>query len=163
MALCIYRMYREGKGFDAIARTLTREGVPTPAQVIGKKNAGQYWQGSSIKLILSNPHYVGDLVQFRQTTKSVTVKGREELPKEKQIIVKDTHPAIISREDFEAVQSTWKGGRNNKRSRRLKSTYIRITCTALIVGKACGTSNIVKAMFAAITTSMGSMFVANIA
>jgi DNA invertase Pin-like site-specific DNA recombinase len=100
----IFRMYLEGKGFDAIARTLTREGYPTPAQVIGKKNAGQFWHGSSIKLILSNPHYVGDLVQGRQTTRSVTSKTREDVPKDKQIVVPNNHPAIISREDFEAVQ-----------------------------------------------------------
>ncbi|MEZ2658676.1 hypothetical protein [Aneurinibacillus aneurinilyticus] len=40
-------MYLEGKGFDAIARTLTREGCPTPAQVVGKRNAGLYWHGTS--------------------------------------------------------------------------------------------------------------------
>ncbi len=116
----IYRMYLEGKGFDAIARTLTREGLPTPAQIIGKKNAGEYWHGSSIKLILSNPHYIGDLVQFRQTTKSVTVKGRDELPKEKQIIVKNTHPAIISKEDFEAVQRYMEGRKKQQAKPKAK-------------------------------------------
>lgn len=100
----IFRMYLEGKGFDAIARTLTREGCPTPAQVIGKKNAGLYWQGTSIKKILTNPHYIGDLVQGRQTTVSVTSKVREEIPKEKQIITENAHQALISREDFEAIQ-----------------------------------------------------------
>jgi site-specific DNA recombinase len=105
----IFRMYLEGKGFDAIARTLTREGYPTPAQVIGKKNAGLYWHGTSIKKILSNPHYVGDLVQGRQTTISVTSNVREEVPKEKQIVIENTHQAIISREDFEAVQQYMEG------------------------------------------------------
>lgn len=116
----IYRMYLDGKGFDAIARTLTREGVPTPAQVIGKKNAGLYWQGTSVKKILSNPHYVGDLVQNRQTTTSVTIKGREELPKEKQIVVSNAHPAIISREDFEAVQRYMEGRKQQKAKPKAK-------------------------------------------
>jgi len=116
----IYRMYLEGKGFDAIARTLTREGVPTPAQVIGKKNAGQYWQGSSIKLILSNPHYVGDLVQGRQTTTSVICKERSELPKDKQIVVSNAHPAIISREDFEAVQKYMEGRKQQQAKPKAK-------------------------------------------
>ncbi|WP_102716468.1 recombinase family protein [Paenibacillus castaneae] len=31
-----------------------------------------YWQGTSVKKILTNPHYVGDLVQGRQTTVNVT-------------------------------------------------------------------------------------------
>jgi site-specific DNA recombinase len=46
----------------------------TPAEVAGKKNAGDKWNDSTIKLILTNPHYVGDLVQGRTTTISVTNK-----------------------------------------------------------------------------------------
>ncbi|AWB43421.1 recombinase family protein [Paenibacillus sp. CAA11] len=110
----IFRMYLEGKGFDAIARTLTREGCLTPAQVINKKNAGLYWQGTSIKKILNNPHYVGDLVQGRQTTISVTSKVREEVPRDKQIIIEDAHHAIISREDFQAVQQYMEGRKRQK-------------------------------------------------
>ncbi|MBD0383278.1 recombinase family protein [Paenibacillus sedimenti] len=116
----IFRMYLDGKGFDAIARTLTREGCPTPAQVIGKKNAGLYWQGTSIKKILNNPHYVGDLVQGRQTTVSVTSKVREEVPRDKQIITEDAHHAIISREDFEAVQQYMEGRKRQQAKPKAK-------------------------------------------
>ncbi|MNW41170.1 Recombinase [compost metagenome] len=116
----IFRMYLEGKGFDAIARTLTREGCPTPAQVIGKKNAGLYWQGTSIKKILTNPHYIGDLVQGRQTTVSVTSKVREEIPREKQIITENAHQALISREDFEAVQQYMKGRKRQQAKPKAK-------------------------------------------
>ncbi|AIQ62562.1 recombinase [Paenibacillus stellifer] len=116
----IFRMYLEGKGFDAIARTLTREGCPTPAQVIGKKNAGLYWHGTSIKKILTNPHYVGDLVQGRQTTVSVTSKVREEIPKDKQIITEDAHSAIITREDFEAVQQYMEARKQQKEKPKAK-------------------------------------------
>lgn len=116
----IFRMYLEGKGFDAIARTLTREGYPTPAQVVGKKNAGLYWQGTSVKKILTNPHYVGDLVQGRQTTVSVTSKVREEVPREKQIVTEDAHHAIISREDFEAVQQYMQGRKRQQAKPKAK-------------------------------------------
>ncbi|WP_313638386.1 recombinase family protein [Paenibacillus sp.] len=116
----IFRMYLEGKGFDAIARTFTREGCPTPAQVIGKKNAGLYWQGTSIKKILNNPHYVGDLVQGRQTTVSVTSKVREEIPKEKQIIIENAHQALISRGDFEAVQQYMEGRKRQQAKPKAK-------------------------------------------
>jgi site-specific DNA recombinase len=116
----IFRMYLAGKGFDAIARTLTREGYPTPAQVAGKANAGRFWHGSSIKKILSNPHYVGDLVQGRQTTRSVTSKVREEVPKDKQIIVRDAHVAIITREDFEAVQRYMEGRKQKQAKPKAK-------------------------------------------
>ncbi|WP_211748083.1 recombinase family protein [Paenibacillus sp. Marseille-Q4541] len=116
----IYRMYLDGKGFDAIARTLTREGCPTPAQVVGKKNAGLYWHGTSVKKILNNPHYVGDLVQGRQTTVSVTSKVREEVPMEKQIVIANAHQAIISKEDFEAVQHYMAGRKRQKAKPKAK-------------------------------------------
>ncbi|CAH1213080.1 hypothetical protein PAECIP111893_03627 [Paenibacillus plantiphilus] len=116
----IYRMYLEGKGFDSIARTLTREGLPTPAKVIGKKNAGLYWQGSSVKKILSNPHYVGNLEQGRQTTTSVICKERSELPKEQRIVVENAHPAIISKEDFEAVQRYMEGRKRQQAKPKAK-------------------------------------------
>ncbi|GAF65512.1 putative site-specific recombinase [Bacillus sp. TS-2] len=43
-------------------------------------------------------------VQGRETTASVTVNSRIWLPKEKHIVVKDTHAAIISEHVFELVQ-----------------------------------------------------------
>jgi site-specific DNA recombinase len=116
----IFRMYLEGKGFDAISRTLTREEYPTPAQVIGKANAGQYWHGSSIKVILSNPHYVGDLVQGRQSTINVTSKIREEITRERQIIHENAHPSIMSREDFEAVTRYMQGRKQQQAKPKAK-------------------------------------------
>jgi site-specific DNA recombinase len=100
----IYSMYLAGMGFDAIARNLSKELQPTPAQVAKKKNAGQYWLGSTIRNILTNPHYTGDLVQGRETTRSVTSSKREKVPLEKQVVIKNAHPSIISYNDFETVQ-----------------------------------------------------------
>jgi hypothetical protein len=45
-----------------------RASLHLPADVAGKKNASDKWNDSTIKLILTNPHYVGDLVQNRSTT-----------------------------------------------------------------------------------------------
>ncbi|MEH7076954.1 recombinase family protein [Neobacillus drentensis] len=100
----IFNEYLGGSGQDSIARRLYNEGIPTPADIAGKKNAGETWNGSTIKLILTNPHYVGDLVQGRETSISVTNKKRKKLDKSDQIIKKDTHEPIISREVFNAVQ-----------------------------------------------------------
>lgn len=70
----------------------------------GRKNSGVYWHDSTIRIILSNPHYTGDLVQNRETTASVATKRRKKVDKSEQIIVENTHEAIISRQDFETVQ-----------------------------------------------------------
>ncbi|WP_186316946.1 recombinase family protein [Bacillus altitudinis] len=39
----IYKEYIAGKSFDAIGRSLFNEGVPTPAQEKGHKNANVFW------------------------------------------------------------------------------------------------------------------------
>ncbi|WCK55147.1 recombinase family protein [Aneurinibacillus sp. Ricciae_BoGa-3] len=100
----IFRDNVSGKGFDRIARELYEGGFPTPGQVAGKKNATDKWHVSTIIIILENPHYTGDLVQGRSTTRSVTNKNRDQVDIEKLIIVPNTHEAIISKSDFEAVQ-----------------------------------------------------------
>src|SRR5699024_8680074 len=100
----IYQEYIEGSGRQSICRRLYNEGVRTPAQVAGRINASDKWNDSTIRLILSNPHYTGDLVQGRTTTVSVTSKKRKEQPESKQFIIRNTHEAIISKDMFEHVQ-----------------------------------------------------------
>ncbi|WP_256358482.1 recombinase family protein [Bacillus sp. sid0103] len=100
----IYREYLAGKGFDAIARGLYNEGIRTPAQISHKKNASDKWHGGTTRVILTNPHYTGDLVQGRSTTRSVTNKSRNENNPEDYILIPNTHEAIISKEDFNTVQ-----------------------------------------------------------
>lgn len=58
----IFDLYLEGKmGLQAIANLLTDEGIPSPAQTQGRKNASPYWHMTSVKIILTNQVYVGDL------------------------------------------------------------------------------------------------------
>jgi site-specific DNA recombinase len=104
----IFNEYMAGSGRDSIAKRLYNEGFPTPAEVAGKKNAGEHWNESTIKKILNNPHYAGDLVQGRDTTVSVTNKKRKKIDKSDQIIKEGAHAAIISLEDFNAVQELLK-------------------------------------------------------
>lgn len=100
----IFQEYIDGTGIDTIAKKLTIEGVPTPAQVIKRKNAGIEWMSNTIKTILSNPHYTGNLVQCRTTTISVVSTKRKSIDKNEQKIVKDTHEPIIKDDVFETVQ-----------------------------------------------------------
>ena len=108
-----FGLYLGGKGFDSNARSLSKKGYPTPSQVAQKNNAGRYWHGSTIKTMLCNPHYTGILVQGRKTTRSITSQSRHNVPVEKHIIVKDTHPAIITHEMFDAVQELMKSRKKN--------------------------------------------------
>jgi site-specific DNA recombinase len=100
----IFADYLSGIGMDTIAKTLTSQKVTTPAQIANKSNASTQWHGSTIKGILSNRHYIGDLEQGRSETISVTSTKRKEIDPENQIVSENTHDAIIDKELFDQVQ-----------------------------------------------------------
>lgn len=104
----IFDEYIKGYGVDSIAKRLTKDGVPTPAQVRGMKNAGMDWGGTSIKGILSNPHYTGHLVQGRTATVSVVSTKRKVNEKDEHIVVENMHEALIPRDIFETAQKLMK-------------------------------------------------------
>ncbi|WP_369447729.1 recombinase family protein [Neobacillus sp. BF23-41] len=130
----IFHLYLQGKGIDSIAREMDKRKYPTPAAVALKKNAGQYWHGNTVKVVLQNPHYVGDLVQGRSQTRSAIDKTRDLNPESEWIVVHNTHEAIITREDFEAVQIMMKS-RYTKRPKAKKHLFTNIVYCA-----DCGTS-----------------------
>lgn len=71
---------------------------------MGAKNAGVLWQQSTIKLILTNPLYTGNMVQNRTETISLRTNQRKEIPAEQQTVVPNTHPSLISMEEFHEAQ-----------------------------------------------------------
>ena len=94
----IYNGYLAGDGYQAVAKRLTEEGVPS--------RFGGKWNKSVVSKILSNYTYTGNLLlqkTFREnhiTKKNVINHG--ELPK---YHAEDAHDAIISIETFHAVQT----------------------------------------------------------
>ncbi|MDQ0273739.1 hypothetical protein J2S17_005671 [Cytobacillus purgationiresistens] len=106
---------------DTIAKNLTDEEVPTPAMLIGKSNASTLWHSNTIKGILQNRHYVGDLVQNKTATISVTTTKRREVPEEEMTVHENTHEPIISKETFQVVQRQLK-----QRTRTDKNTTSRM-------------------------------------
>lgn len=59
---------------------------------------------SSVRRILSNQMYIGNLVQSTLKIKSYKVQAAQRQDKEDWIIVENTHEPIISKENFETVQ-----------------------------------------------------------
>lgn len=100
----IFEKYLNGEGEYAIAKYLTDHNVPTSGILNNRKNTSGHWHGSSIKLILQNPHYTGKLVQHRQESISVTNSKRKKIDSEHQIVVENTHEAIINEATFDMVQ-----------------------------------------------------------
>ncbi|WML57456.1 recombinase family protein [Neobacillus sp. PS2-9] len=100
----IFNEYLDGKGMDSIAKSFTAEKIPTPSQIANKTNQSPLWHASTIKNILNNRHYCGDLVQNRTETISVTTTKRRTIEEDQVTFIEGKHDAIISRETFQAVK-----------------------------------------------------------
>ena len=66
------------------------------------------WTISSVKKILKNQMYVGDMVQSVQTKVSYKSNKKKTLPKSNWNIVKNTHEPLVDRFIFESVQNNVK-------------------------------------------------------
>ena len=95
----IYKLFIEGKTPSAIGRYLMNQGIPSPS---GKKT----WQTSVVKSILSNEKYAGNaLLQKGFTTDFLTKSRKKNEGEVPQFWVEGSHPAIISLDEWEAVQA----------------------------------------------------------
>ena len=93
-----------------IARRMTLLQVPTPREWHRKMVEGKEvltckkWGVTTIRHILENQTYVGDTINNKSTQKLFAGQDKRDLPKEQWYVAKNTHPAIIARDDFEKVQ-----------------------------------------------------------
>ena len=94
----IYKDYLDGKGPSRIAKELEEEGVLN-------WNGKVKWYESTIRNMLSNEKYKGDaLLQKTYTVDFLTKKRVENNGEVPQYYVEESHPAIIEKETWEAVQ-----------------------------------------------------------
>jgi len=99
-------------GYTAIAGHLNEKGIPSPG--------GDLWSSTTIRSLLLNPAFGGDIV-YNRTTKSryahledgQVVKRTEKVgevqfkynPKDKWIVVPGGHEALVSKDEREAVET----------------------------------------------------------
>ena len=114
----IYRMYLGGSGIRTIVRSLNDSGVSNPSaykcrsglnfrsRAIGKS---PLWSDKTVRRILQDEMYIGNMVQGKNRKVSYKDKAVIPLPQEEWIRVRDTHEAIIGKEDFERVQRMLNG------------------------------------------------------
>lgn len=109
----IFDWFLQGMSILGIAKRLNHMGIPNPSAykrqcgLNYRHPAGQLdsaWPDSSVKRVLKNRLYVGDMVQNKNRTKSYKVQISVAVPEEKWVIVPNMHEAIIDREKFETVQ-----------------------------------------------------------
>ena len=115
----IYTLFLEGYEIAEICRNLQKKGVLTPTAY--KKSLGlSYengnankegqirWSKTTVKRILTNPVYIGTLVQGREKKVSYKSKKVVVVPKEEWVVVENNHMPIICKQQFLAVQDMWK-------------------------------------------------------
>ena len=114
-----------------IARRMTLLQVPTPREWHRKMVEGKEvltckkWGVTTIRHILENQTYVGDTINNKSTQKLFAGQDKRDLPKEQWYVAKNTHPAIIARDDFEKVQKILDKNRVVFHTVRAKSEQIR--------------------------------------
>ncbi len=133
----VFRLYLEGNGLTRIAQILTKDGVPVPGESrdIGKtRKTALYssWKQTTIRRILDNRVYLGELVQFKRRKINYKSKRRITVPEEERYICRGTHEAIIDEGAFNTVQNILK---KNKSFKGTKHDYL---FKGLLFCKECG-------------------------
>lgn len=109
----IFKRKLDGYSAQAIADWLNGQDTLSPMEYkryLGssfsspfKRNAKSRWTAVAILRILKNPIYIGTLVQGKRSTPNYKIKKLMEVPKERWVVVENSHEPIVSRETFDNV------------------------------------------------------------
>ncbi len=101
----------QGNSYRHIAVIFNEEGVPTPSDFYymkqGKPNIrkeGYFWAGQTVKSILQNEVYIGNMVQNKTGNVSYKVHKQVAKPEEEWIRVENTHEPLISLDVWKQVR-----------------------------------------------------------
>lgn len=110
----IFSLCAGGKGPNQIARILTQEQVLNPTNTYYRRTGAEHksldttspcrWTSSTVTGILDNRTYLGHMPGLRTTTLSYKNKKAVYHDESQQILVKDTHEALITQEQWDLVQ-----------------------------------------------------------
>lgn len=93
------------------------------------KEGNRYaWNSTSVIAMLRDPVYTGDLINLKTEVVNYKTKQTVAVPLERQIVTKDAHEAIISREQFEKVQQLLSAHRCPAKSQRFNLFRGKLFC-----------------------------------
>lgn len=137
----IFELRLQGSGYKAISNHLNECGIVPPRdyyyQQKNEENpmrVNHYWCDATVKVILSNEVYIGNLVQAKVGTVSYKNHKTVAKPPEEWIRVEGTHEAIIDREMWERVQKIAKKRYQPKKQRDCAASIF----SGLLVCADCG-------------------------
>ena len=110
----IFSLCAAGNGPKRIATILTKEQVVNPSNAYYRKTGKSHrgldttrpclWSSNSVTSILNNEVYLGHSIGLRTTTISYKNKQRVERPESERFVVKNTHEALVTQEQWDIVQ-----------------------------------------------------------
>lgn len=114
----IYAEYLSGIGIDTISDGLNRDGI-------GKENTGARWHPTAVRYILANISYTGDMIwQKTYKTDEIPFKQMKNKGEKSRWLVRNNHPPIVGREDFEAAQKLMAGRLENRNEPRAEKHFL---------------------------------------
>ena len=136
----VFDLYLKGKTFTEISDMLNIENVKTKksGKVVRRRNSDEdytvnsVWQPKTIRLMLANPNYVGD-VRYGVNREQVSLEAAEKYENRKKgFITKGLHEAIIDDDTWNKVQKRLKKVKHvNKTKHPKEESYY---CGFLICG-----------------------------
>lgn len=119
----IFAWALEGVGNHTIAMRLRELNAPTQERIEYLRSGGRtchkgtsLWSAASVRQILTNRIYTGDFVCGKRYNRLCDPYNRRpSIPEEEWVIIPDSHPAYISKEDFSRIQDHMK---DNVKKRR---------------------------------------------
>ncbi|WP_312810577.1 recombinase family protein [Sedimentibacter sp.] len=110
----IFSLCAGGKGPNQIARILTKDQILNPTNYYYRRTGAKHraldttmpyrWTSSTVTAILNNRTYLGHMPGLRTTTISYKNKKAVYHDASEQILVKNTHEALITQEQWDMVQ-----------------------------------------------------------
>lgn len=107
----IFKLRSQGYGYTAIAQALNKDDIPCPGKLKYLRGASKkasfadaIWQKNVIRSILHDQVYIGNRVHGKVKKDSLRLP-KHTTDEEEWTIIEDAHPAIISKELFDAVQA----------------------------------------------------------
>ena len=127
----IFRMKIEGISTNAIARHMEAAGCLTPLRYMKEKGwvtqcrENSHWDMSAINRILTNPVYLGHMVQGKTVVRLCDNIPKTVLPPEQWTIIENINPPIVDPETYDAVQRIIAKQKAQHRERCGKYDYLK--------------------------------------
>lgn len=119
----IFALALEGNSSTQIARILNEKGIPTKTQMrhperIDKNGRVRAWDHVSVRKVLNNRFYLGEMAYGKTKRKHVGSKDGIALPKEEWKVILDHHEPLVTLEDYEKVCLFYKGADTSRKRKK---------------------------------------------